>query len=175
MKKFQKVANAVHRISNVFSWIAAIALFVMMALTFFDVGGRYIFNAPIIGAQDVIEQMMVVVVFCVLGQVTIDRIHIRADVLNPVLTLRHYCIISAIGFFIAAVTVAFMAWQTTIEAWKTVMNLNITTAVIRLPIAPFYSIAALGLILLFIEMVFDIAKYILEAKTASWPREAIEK
>ncbi len=175
MKVFQKIANAIHKISNVFAWMGAVAMFVMMALTFFDVLGRYIFNSPIIGAQDVVEQLMVVLVFGVLAQATIERVHIRADVLNPVLSVRNYCIMSAIGFIIAAIPVAFMAWQTGVQAWKTVLNLNLTTPVLPLPIAPFYLITALGLTLLFMEMIFDIVRYFNEAMTGKVPPEVMAK
>ena len=175
MRLFQKIANVVHRISNVFAWIGTAALFIMMALTFFDVVGRYVFNSPIIGAMDIIEQLMVVLVFTVLGQVTINRIHIRADVLNPVLSVRNYCIISAISFGIAATAVALMAWQTGIEASKYVLNLSLTTGVILMPIAPFYVLTSLGLTLLFLEMVFDIARYLMEAKGTALPKEVIER
>ena len=175
MKLFQKIANAVHKISNVFAWVGTVALFFMMLLTFIDVLGRYIFNKPVIGAQDVVEQLMVVLVFTVLGQVTIDRIHIRADVLNPVLSVRNYCIISAISFGIAAAVVILMAWQTGIQAWKHVLNLNLVTGVISMPLAPFYVITSLGLALCFLEMAFDIAKYLVESKGTALPKEVIER
>jgi len=175
MKTYEKIANGFHKITNVFAWIGTIALFIMMALTFFDVIGRYVFNSPIIGAQDIIEQLMVILVFGVLGQVTIDRIHIRADVLNPVLSVRNYCIVSATSFTIAAIPAALMAWQTGIQAWTHVLNLNLGTGVILMPLAPFYVFACLGLIVLFIEMVFDISRYIVEARTGTMPPEAISK
>jgi TRAP-type C4-dicarboxylate transport system permease small subunit len=166
MKIVRIFIGAIHRISYIFSWLGAFALLVMMLLTFFDVLGRYVFRSPIIGAMDVSEQLMVVVVFCVLGQVTLDRTHIRADVLDPLLSKRNYSMLGAVSFLISAFAVFFMALQTTKEAWKTVLNLNLTTHTISLPIAPFYALAALGLILLFFEILFDIGRHISEARVA---------
>ena len=166
MKYLKVFKNIIHRLSYIFSWFGAVALVIMMFLTFFDVLGRYLFRSPIIGAMDVSEQMMVVVVFCVLGQVTLDRTHIRADVLDPVLSTRNYSIMGAICFLISALPVFFMALQTSKEAWKTVLNLHLTTPTVSIPIAPFYVLAALGLILLFFEIVFDIGRYISEARAA---------
>lgn len=166
MKFLQIFIKTIHRLSYIFSWFGAAALVIMMFLTFFDVFGRYIFRSPIIGAMDVSEQLMVVVVFCVLGQVTIDRSHIRADVLDPILSKRNYSLLGAASFLISAFPVFFMALQTSKEAWKTVLNLHLTTHTISLPIAPFYVLAALGLILLFFEILFDIGKYISEARAA---------
>lgn len=166
MKYLQVFIKTVHRLSYIFSWFGAVALFVMMVLTFFDVLGRYVFRSPIIGVMDVSEQLMVVVVFCVLGQVTLDRAHIRADVLDPVLSNRNYSIMGAICFLISAFPVFFMALRTSKEAWKTALNLNMTTPTVSIPIAPFYILAALGLILLFLEILFDISRYISEARAA---------
>lgn len=167
MKYFQAISKTIHRLSYIFSWLGSFALLVMMLLTFFDVIGRYAFKAPIIGALDISEQLMVVVVFCVLGQVTLDRSHIRADVLDPILSTRNYSILGAVCFFISAFPAFFMALQTSKEAWKTAFNLQITTQTISLPIAPFYVLAALGLILLFLEILFDIGRYISQARAAN--------
>lgn len=162
---YRIVPRMIDRASYIFSWISTLALFLMMTLTFCDVLGRYLFKTPIVGTLEISEQLMVVVVFCALGQVTRDRLHIRADILNPILSRRKFLRLSAVCFTIAAVPAFFMAVQTSREAWKTAANFKLTTQTINLPIAPFYVLAALGLILLFFEIVLDIGRYIREAKS----------
>lgn len=176
MRQYQVVLRAFHRISNFFTWIATGALFAMMLLTAADVAGRYLFKHPILGAQDLVEQFMVVLVFCVLGQVTIDRTHIRADLLNARLSRRGQAIANAYGFVIVFVTAVIMAWRASIEAAGYVTNLRLVTATIKVPVAPFYVFAALGLILLSFEALFDTISYIVEAKEApQTEREELEE
>ena len=43
--------------------IMAVFLFVMMVLTAADVIGRYVFNAPISGAFEIVQYLMALVVF----------------------------------------------------------------------------------------------------------------
>ena len=43
--------------------ITAILLFSMMILTFIDVIGRYLFNAPVYGAAEIIQILLIGVIF----------------------------------------------------------------------------------------------------------------
>ncbi|MDD9908590.1 MAG: TRAP transporter small permease [Ahrensia sp.] len=59
---------------------AGTALFVMMILTFVDVVGRYGFNKSIFGASEMIEVLMVVVIFAGVAFVTASDQHIKVDI-----------------------------------------------------------------------------------------------
>lgn len=64
------------------SAIAAALLFGMAALTFVDVMGRYVFNAPVPGAFEIIEFMLALLIFAGLPLVTLDNGHITVGVLD---------------------------------------------------------------------------------------------
>jgi len=59
---------------------AGIALFIMMVLTFVDVVGRYGFNKSIFGTSEMIEVLMVVVIFAGVAFVTVGDQHIKVDI-----------------------------------------------------------------------------------------------
>ena len=63
--------------------LAGIALFVMMVLTFADVVGRYGFNKSIFGTSEMIEVLMVVVIFAGIAFVTTADQHIKVDIFEP--------------------------------------------------------------------------------------------
>lgn len=67
--------------------IAATAMFLMAALTFVDVVGRY-FNAPIFGAAEMIQFLLAITVFAGLGLATVSGAHISVDILEPRLKRR---------------------------------------------------------------------------------------
>ena len=59
--------------------ICGVILIVMMALTVIDVIGRYGFNAPLIGATELTELLLVSVVFIGLPAVSMDDGHVSVD------------------------------------------------------------------------------------------------
>lgn len=71
--------NFLHRL---FEPLVSIALFFMMALTFFDVIGRYLFNSPIIGALELTEFSMAIVIFLGLVLLTSQEGHVTVDLID---------------------------------------------------------------------------------------------
>lgn len=75
------------RIFRKIEWVlavfAGIALLIMMVLTFVDVIGRYGFNKSIFGTSEMIEALMVVVIFAGVAFVTASDKHIKVDIFAP--------------------------------------------------------------------------------------------
>jgi TRAP-type C4-dicarboxylate transport system permease small subunit len=69
-------------IEKVCGLLAAAALFAIMALTFFDVGGRKLFSNSIPGSLELTELLMVVVIFAALPLVSLRGEHIVFDSLD---------------------------------------------------------------------------------------------
>lgn len=70
-------------IERVLAVLAGIALLIMMVLTFTDVIGRYGFNKSIFGTSEMIEALMVVVIFAGVAFVTVSDQHIKVDIFDP--------------------------------------------------------------------------------------------
>lgn len=67
-------------IERILAICAGIALLIMMVLTFVDVVGRYGFNKSIFGTSEMIEVLMVVVIFAGVAFVTVGDQHIKVDI-----------------------------------------------------------------------------------------------
>jgi TRAP-type transport system small permease protein len=154
--------KAVHKLSRSFMYLAAAALFVMVLLTTCDVVGRYILNSPIKGTQDMIEFGLVLIGFSGLGYLTSERHHMRADMLNSMLTPRGNAILGAACFLLSLPFAVMLAWQTCVEGIK-VASGNYVSPTISVHLGPFYLFAGFGLVLLCVEIVLDIVRYIEEA------------
>lgn len=63
--------------------LAGLALLVMMVLTFVDVVGRYGFNRSVFGTSEIIEFLMVSVIFAGIAFVTADDEHIKVEIFEP--------------------------------------------------------------------------------------------
>ncbi len=70
-------------IERVLAVLAGIALFIMMILTFVDVVGRYGFNKSVFGTSEMIELLMVIVIFAGVAFVTASDKHIKVDIFAP--------------------------------------------------------------------------------------------
>ncbi|HSD54492.1 MAG TPA: TRAP transporter small permease [Burkholderiales bacterium] len=98
------------------AWLGAALVFAMMALTFVDVVGRYLFNAPVSGSAEATELMLAVIVFAGLPLAAAAREHIQIDLLEHLLSDRARRIQALFGFSIAAVVTAFVAWRLALRA-----------------------------------------------------------
>ncbi|RMD92087.1 MAG: TRAP transporter small permease [Alphaproteobacteria bacterium] len=65
------------------NWLAALTLFVLMVMTFFDVIGRSALNNPIESATELTRLFMAIIVFASLPSVTWRGGHIVVDLMDP--------------------------------------------------------------------------------------------
>lgn len=70
------------------TWLAAAALFILMAMTFADVFLRSAFNAPIEWASELTRIFLAVIVFASLPMVTWKSGHIVVDLMDPLFSNR---------------------------------------------------------------------------------------
>jgi TRAP-type C4-dicarboxylate transport system permease small subunit len=117
------------------SAIAAVLLFSMMALTFADVLGRYVFIAPIPGAFEVIEFMLALLIFAGLPLVTFDNAHITVSILDGLFGPRALWIKQFVILLASAVAVGFIAERMWAQATDMVEAETIT-GFLEMEIAP---------------------------------------
>ncbi len=123
--------------------LCAAALFAIMALTFFDVGGRKLFSQSIAGSLELTELLMVVVIFAGLPLVSSRGEHVVFDSLDSVWPAwlgklqRAAVHLLCAGLMLA---LAYLMWQT---ASQFAANGD-TTAQLKIAKAPFiYGMALL--------------------------------
>lgn len=101
-------------------WVSSLLLFAMMALTFVDVVGRYLFAAPVFGGSEILSAMLAFTIFAGLGITNARDDHIVLELFDHHVRRfggRTYDVVIQ-GFSIAAM--ALIAWVLTeaaLEAW----------------------------------------------------------
>jgi TRAP-type C4-dicarboxylate transport system permease small subunit len=113
--------------------LSATLLFIMMALTFIDVLGRYLFNSPIYGSAEMIQFLLALTIFSALGIVNADDSHIVVEVFEDrirkfIPNLHGYLIQ---GFSVLAM--AFISWQLYVFALDS-YHLGSMTTVLEWPL-----------------------------------------
>lgn len=138
-------------INRIESWLAIIGkalLFLLMTLIFMNAVMRYVFNSPVTGVIQLIEDYVLVgIVFLLLPIVEYEQEHIKVDILVdriPSLTRKSIYVLSSVatviifGFVIEGyLLVAYTQWQS-----------NAVSGYWGYPIAPARVLIAFGLTLL---------------------------
>jgi TRAP-type C4-dicarboxylate transport system permease small subunit len=121
--------------------IMAVFLFVMMVLTTADVIGRYIFNAPISGAFEIVQYLMAVVVFAALPVTTSVDGHLSVSLiperLPGALGWTHRVFIR----LLSAVALLLIAWRMASEA-QILSGSQQVSGYLQLPLAPIAAVMA---------------------------------
>jgi TRAP-type C4-dicarboxylate transport system permease small subunit len=114
--------------------LSAVALFAIMALTFFDVGGRKLLDHSIPGSLELTELLMVVVIFAALPLVSLRGEHVVFDSLDaylPTGVLRVQAAVVQLCCATAMLALAWLMWQTGgqfIESGETTAQLKVLKA-----------------------------------------------
>ena len=141
---FEKVLSEVtHRVSN----LGQSVLLVMVALVIVDIILRRLFNSPLPWSLEVVEVMLVVVVFFSVAYCGARRAHISIDVLISRFPPRVRNIVDIFTYFLGVILFAFMAWGGAASAMDDRV-VNRITGILPIPIYPFAFVVAFGSLLL---------------------------
>ncbi len=83
----QNPRSILAKLADMPSYLAAIALFLLMAMTFFDVVLRSVANNPIESATELTRLLMAILVFSSLPMVTWKGAHIVVDLMDPLFSI----------------------------------------------------------------------------------------
>ena len=121
----------------------------MMLLTFADVIGRYVFNSPIMGAYEITEILMGLMIFGGLPLVSRARGHITVDFLAAALPPRLRAVQTVFLDLMCSLIAGVLAWRTClyagrmVQAGETTLELKISWSLISYVISFLLAITAL--------------------------------
>jgi len=117
-----------------------------MALIAFDVVMRYVLRLPFLGAYEMTELAMALIVFLGLPYCAATRGHVAVDVLAPVLDRRGLRWLAAAIHLAGAGLTATMAWQSALYAFSSRAR-GEATNMLRIDLWPFELLCAASLAL----------------------------
>ncbi|MAM11233.1 MAG: hypothetical protein CML23_12380 [Rhizobiaceae bacterium] len=119
----------------VLSVTAGALLMALMCLTVFDVIGRYLLNAPVKGAAELSELLLVSLVYLGLPAVCLDGGHVTVDLVTkslPRWSERPRLLVTGL---VSSGVLGIIAWRLYIYGAQ-VGGYNLVTNSLRLPVAP---------------------------------------
>lgn len=138
-----RLERLIEKSSYGLAMLAGIAILAMMLLTCADVFMRYLFNAPIEGALDLTQMLMVVIVFFALAYCGWTGGHVVVDLLRELLPPK---LLIPLAIFVNAVGAAIMlaiAWQSLLSA-RAYMETGETPMTLLVPKYPFILVVSFG-------------------------------
>lgn len=149
--------------SPVLSYVGAAALFGMMTLTTVDVIFRYAFNSPILGAFEVTEFLVLLVIFSFLGYTQSQKSHISVDLLFNLFPKKLQTVIEVFNHAICLFLMILIAWMGIVNALD-LMEAGEGSPNLGIPDYPFAFFLVLGCIITCIEFARDCIQMIMDLK-----------
>ncbi len=134
------------RVLRVLALGGGVVLLGLMGLVAFDVVMRYVLRIPFLGAYEMTELAMALIVFLGLPYCAATGGHVAVDVLGPMLERPGMRWVNAFIHIAGAALAAVMAWQAAVYA-STSRSRGEATNMLRIELWPFELLSAAGLAL----------------------------
>ena len=169
LKKGIDLLNRLNRpLITLIKLIALWLLAGMMFLTFVDVLLRYVFNSPVLGAPELIEFMMAIVVTFSVVYCAYKKSHINVDLVITNFPDKIQKWLACITSFITLILFILIAWQA-FHYISDEYNSRLTSAVLYIPVYPFIATVAVGFVVICLVLLSEFLSNLLEVVT-EWTR-----
>ena len=142
-------------LSTYLSYIGNIALAVMMLLTTADVIGRYFFNAPVLGAYEITEYLMLIMVFSFLALAQSSKVHISVDIVFNRLPARLRPVLERFNHLICLLMMILVSWMSIQRIWE-LRKTGEQSLLLKIPDYPFAIFLVIGCLAFCIEFFKDV-------------------
>ena len=173
MNALRALDRILGKISSACAWVSGASLFVMAALIFVNVICRRIFNHAITGADELVQFLMVFVVYFALSFSTRIRAHVRVDAFTNLMPESIRDVILGL-VTLACIFVTINISIRTFQYAGVVISSNTRSPILKLSYAPFYYMISVLSVLLSLEFLADGLKYFGEAFSAHQNRHGKE-
>lgn len=143
--------------STYLSYIGNIALAAMMLLTTVDVVGRYFFSAPVLGAYEITEYLMLITVFAFLALAQAEKAHINVDIVFNRLPDKLRFILERFNHVVCFLMMALVTWMG-IHHTVDIKATGEQSLLLKIPDYPFAIFLVLGCTVFCIEFFKDVFK-----------------
>jgi TRAP-type transport system small permease protein len=120
---------------------AGVALLGLLGLVIFDVVMRYVLRLPFLGAYEMSELLMVLIVFLALPYCAATGGHVAVDVLAPILDRPGFRWLNVLTHLAGALLMAVIAWQGMLYAFGSAAR-GEATNMLGIPKQPFELVTA---------------------------------
>ena len=144
-------------LSTYLSYIGNAALAAMMLLATVDVIGRYFFNSPVLGAYEMTEYLMLILVFSFLALAQSARVHISVDIVFNRLPRRLQHVLDRLNHLICLLMMVLVSWMSIQRIWE-LKRTGEASVLLKIPDYPFAVFLVIGCLAFCIEFFKSVFK-----------------
>lgn len=144
--------TVVKYLSEAVNWIGYTTLSVVVLITSVDVIGRYCFNVPLLGANELLELSMAVLGGFAIVHTTARRGHINVDLFFVMFPRPLKTAIHAFGYLLGGIVWGMVAYRVVMLGRDSVAN-RMSSTILNIPTGYFELTLAFALILLSLILV----------------------
>gem|GEM_PF-1580777 len=135
--------------------IGAIALTIMASVLGCGIVSRYVFGKPIPGVYDIVQLLLIWVVFLSLSYTEKEKRHIRVEIILRRLSHRSRIYFDIASAILGGIFCTLMSWQSAKMAWSSILNREYWPGLLRVPIYPSKIALFLGITILAVRFFLD--------------------
>jgi tripartite ATP-independent transporter DctM subunit len=153
----QSISRWSANINSILFKISAVAVGLMVIPTVLDVCSRFIFHSSLIGAMEVVEFLMVILVFSALGYIAHHREHIRVDLIVGKLPVSVQNILTFVGSLCPFVLILLTSYCMFLLAYQKFTGGEVS-GMLGIPLGIFVCFGAMGCISLALALLSQTLK-----------------
>jgi len=150
------ILKMLQRLSTGLAYLGCLALFSMMCLTILDVAGRYIFNKPILGAYELTEYLVLILIFSFLAYAQARKSHVSVDLFMVFFPAKFKIVIEMLNHLACLAVMILITWMGFEKAVE-MMETGESSPNLALPAYLFVFFLVIGCAALCIEYIRDIS------------------
>ncbi len=116
-----RMYRAIRLVMRGLTLVAGVALALMVCVTMADVLLRNLFGIPVLGTYDIVETLMVFVVFLGIGEAFLDDTHITVDIIDHFISQNAVHLFKIFGLLLSVVFLGVLLWHMPTPAWAAYM------------------------------------------------------
>jgi TRAP-type C4-dicarboxylate transport system permease small subunit len=164
----EKVNTRINQVANI---ISALVIFLIMLYITSDVTGRYAFSNPLPGTFEIVEMLMVFVVFFGLAYTQMLHSHIRIVLLFRYFSPRTRLFIEIFTNIAFFAIFFFILWESTNKAILSTVNGEFVAGLINVPSWPSRWAVSVGAFLVCLRLTFETVDLVLKGLNKRWTQQ----
>jgi len=150
---YYKYANTINTASRWLNNFGVIFLIIMMFATVVDVTLR-LFNVGVLGAYEVVEFTMVITVFFCIAFAQADKQNVAVEILYNKLGRKAQVVLELFNYAICFILMCIVVYAS-IMGTIDIYNFHAVSAVLLIPMYPFYIVQVIGYVMLALVLLGD--------------------
>ena len=154
----KKLYDVVSKLSLIVSYISFVGIVVMMCLITVDVILRKFFNTPITGSYEIVQYLLMIVVFASFAYTQVMKKHVRVTLFLAIFPWQVHTFLMGLWEILCAVAAGITGYAAIVQALY-LLDKGWTSDVLRFPTCPFYFFEGIVLFLFALMVLLDAIRY----------------